>query len=171
MDFIYRPCQEKTCLCGFVNNKGADQLAHPRRLISAFGIRFLKSIISNLATNEILIFWLVSVAEEIGLNLTLSKTPKTGYVATRSISRQTVQCKTYQTVGENCCGITSWLSPQCGVIAGNHWRNSQSSHCSPGLGGIVTNEKKNMNGALWPLRLYFICFRCNCVTVTDYLTK
>ena len=36
---------EKTCLRGF-----------PRRLISAFVIRFLESIISNLATNEISIF-------------------------------------------------------------------------------------------------------------------
>ena len=40
----------------FANNKGADHPAHPRRLISAFGIRSLESIISKLATSEILIF-------------------------------------------------------------------------------------------------------------------
>ena len=41
---------------GFANNTGADQPGHPRSLISAFVILFLESIISGLATNEILIF-------------------------------------------------------------------------------------------------------------------
>ena len=41
---------------GFPNNKGADQSAHPRRLISAFVTRCLESIKSNLATVEISIF-------------------------------------------------------------------------------------------------------------------
>ena len=48
----YGPCREKTCLRGLVNNKVADQPAHPCRLISAFVIHFLKSIISKLATSE-----------------------------------------------------------------------------------------------------------------------
>ena len=46
--------------------------------ISASVIRFLKSIICKLATGEISIFYLVSVAEETGLKLVLSETPKTG---------------------------------------------------------------------------------------------
>ena len=54
-------------------------------LISAFVIRLFKSIISILATGEISIFWLVFVAEETGLNLALSETPKTGFLATRPI--------------------------------------------------------------------------------------
>ena len=41
---------------GLLTNKGADQPAHPRRLISAFFIRFLESIISKLASHEISIF-------------------------------------------------------------------------------------------------------------------
>ena len=36
---------------GFANNKVADQPAHLRRLISAFGIRVLESIITELATD------------------------------------------------------------------------------------------------------------------------
>ena len=48
------PRREKTCLRGLANNTGADQPAHPRSLISAFVIRLLESIISTLATNEIL---------------------------------------------------------------------------------------------------------------------
>ena len=40
---------------GFANNKGADQHAHPRKLISAFVIRFLDSIISKQVTSDILI--------------------------------------------------------------------------------------------------------------------
>ena len=38
---------------GAENNKGADQPAHPRRLISTFIIRFLESIVTNFATSEI----------------------------------------------------------------------------------------------------------------------
>ena len=37
---------EKTCLMSYVNNKGADQPAHQRSLISAFVVRCLDSIIS-----------------------------------------------------------------------------------------------------------------------------
>ena len=70
------PQREKTCLRGFANNTGADQPAHPPSLISAFVIRFLKSIICKLATGEISIFELVSVAEETGLKLALTDTPK-----------------------------------------------------------------------------------------------
>ena len=56
-----------------------------RSLISAFVIRLMESIISRLATGENSIFELVSVAEQAGLNLTLSETSKTGFVATRPI--------------------------------------------------------------------------------------
>ena len=41
---------------GVREQSGADQPAHPRSLISAFVIRFLKSIICKLATGEISIF-------------------------------------------------------------------------------------------------------------------
>ena len=50
-----------------MNNKGADQPAHPHSLISAFAFRSFKSIISRL-----------SVIKETGLSLALSKTLKTG---------------------------------------------------------------------------------------------
>ena len=54
--FIYWPQREKTCLRWFANNKVADQPAHPGRLISAFVICLLESIISKLAASEISIF-------------------------------------------------------------------------------------------------------------------
>ena len=73
----------KTCLRGFANNKGADQPAHPRSLISAYVFRFLKTIISKLATCKFSTFYVVSVAEQAGLNLALSETPKTGFLVTR----------------------------------------------------------------------------------------
>ena len=38
------------------NNTGADQPAHPRNLISAFVIRFLKSFLCKLAKGKISIF-------------------------------------------------------------------------------------------------------------------
>ena len=52
----FGPRREKTCLWCFANNTGADQPAHPRRLISAFVIRLSRRIISTLATIEISIF-------------------------------------------------------------------------------------------------------------------
>ena len=61
---------------GFAHIKGADQPAHPRSLVSAFAIRLFESIISKLATSECSIFQLVSVAEETGLSLSLSETPR-----------------------------------------------------------------------------------------------
>ena len=43
---IVEPAHEQMCLLSYANNKGADQLAHPRSLISAFVVRCLDSIIS-----------------------------------------------------------------------------------------------------------------------------
>ena len=43
---IFEPGHEKTCLMSYANNKGADQPAHPRSLISAFVVSCLDSIIS-----------------------------------------------------------------------------------------------------------------------------
>ena len=56
-----------------VNNKGADQPAHPRSLISAFVVPSFESIISRL-----------SVAKGTGLRLALSKPPKTVFFASKS---------------------------------------------------------------------------------------
>ena len=44
--FIFEPGHEKMCLMSYTNNKGADQPAHPRSLISAFVVRCLDIIIS-----------------------------------------------------------------------------------------------------------------------------
>ena len=71
---------------GFAN-KGADLPVHQRSLNLAFVIPLLISTISRLAKSEILNFYLVSVAKQAGLNLTLSETPKTGILASRPISR------------------------------------------------------------------------------------
>ena len=53
LSIIYGLRNEKTCHPGFVNNKGTDQPAHPRSLISTPIIRFVESIICKLATGEI----------------------------------------------------------------------------------------------------------------------
>ena len=45
---------EKKCLMSYANNKGADQPAHPRSLISALVVRCLDSIISLDSIAEIL---------------------------------------------------------------------------------------------------------------------
>ena len=68
---------EKTCPWGFANNTGADKPAHRPSLISAFTFvfPFRKVPYLKLATREISVFYLVSVAEETGLSLALSETP------------------------------------------------------------------------------------------------
>ena len=50
------PRRKKTCLRWFANNKGADQPAHPRSLVSTFVIRLLESYIYELATSKIPIY-------------------------------------------------------------------------------------------------------------------
>ena len=42
----------KTCLMPYEINKGADQLAHPRSLISAIVVRYIDSIITILAKSK-----------------------------------------------------------------------------------------------------------------------
>ena len=81
---INGPLRETTFYGGHTvaNNTGTDQPALPRSLISAFVIRFLESIICKLAAGEISIFKLVSVAAEKGFKRTMSKIPKTGFLAT-----------------------------------------------------------------------------------------
>ena len=64
----------------YANNKGTDQPAHSRSLISTFVVRCLDGIIPLLAIAEISSLQLVSVAEQAGLSRTLSKPPKTGFL-------------------------------------------------------------------------------------------
>ena len=57
-------------------DKGADQPAHLRSLISAFVNRELKMIISSLAMCRISNYELVHLARQAGLNITLLQKPK-----------------------------------------------------------------------------------------------
>ena len=69
----------------YANNKGADQSAHRRNLISTLVFRFLDSIMPLVSVSEILRLYLVSVAEQAGLCLTWSQTPKTDFLLMRLI--------------------------------------------------------------------------------------
>ena len=66
----------------YANNKGADQPAHPRSLISTFVVRCLDSIIPLVSISEISSLYLASVAAQASLWVTWSKTPKTGFLVT-----------------------------------------------------------------------------------------
>ena len=77
----------------YANNKGADQSAHPHSLISAFLVHCLDSIIPLLVIAKIARLQLVSVAEQAGLSLTWSQTPKTGFLVTRFICEITRYCR------------------------------------------------------------------------------
>ena len=67
----------------YVNNKGADQPAHPRSLISAFVVRSLVSIIPLVSIYEISSLYLASVVAQAGLSLPWSQTLKTGFLVMR----------------------------------------------------------------------------------------
>ena len=72
----FEPGHEEMCLMPYANNKGADQPAHPRILISAFIFRCQDRIIPLVCISEISRFWLVSVAEQVSLCLAWSETPE-----------------------------------------------------------------------------------------------
>ena len=67
----------------YANNKGADQPAHSRSLISTFDSRCLDSKIPLVSISEISSLYLASVAAQAGLSLPQSQTPKTGFLVTR----------------------------------------------------------------------------------------
>ena len=54
----------------YANNKGTDQPAHPRSMISTFVVRSLDSIIPVLAISGIARLQLASVCEQAGLSIT-----------------------------------------------------------------------------------------------------
>ena len=60
----------------YTNNKGADQPAHPRSLISAFVVRCLDTVMPLVSVTKILSLMLASVAEQASLSLTWSETPE-----------------------------------------------------------------------------------------------
>ena len=70
----------------YANNKGADQPAHPRSLISTFVVRCLDSVIPLVSITKISSLYLASVADQAGLSLPWSQTQKTGFLVTRLIS-------------------------------------------------------------------------------------
>ena len=59
-----------------------------RSLISAFVVHHLDSIIPLLAISKISRPWLVSVAEQAGLSITWSLTPKTDFLVTWLIASE-----------------------------------------------------------------------------------
>ena len=66
----------KMCLMSYTNNKGTDQTVHPRSLMSAFVVQCLDSVMSLVSVTKISSLMLASVAEQAGLCLTWSETPK-----------------------------------------------------------------------------------------------
>ena len=57
----------------YAKNTGANQPAHPHSLISTFVVRCLDSMICILAISKVSRFYLATIAEQAGLNLTWSK--------------------------------------------------------------------------------------------------
>ena len=79
--FIWATSWE-TLFMPYMNNKGADQPAHPRSLISTFVARCLDSIIPLVSTSEISSLYLASANAQAGLSLPCLQTPKTDFLVT-----------------------------------------------------------------------------------------
>ena len=60
----------------YANNKGADQPAHPRSLISAFVVHCIDSVMSLVSVTKISSLMIASVAEDAGLSLTWLEIPE-----------------------------------------------------------------------------------------------
>ena len=69
----------------YANNKGADQPAHPRSLISAFVVRCPDNIIPLVSISEISSIHQASVAAQASLCLTWLQTLTTGFLVARLI--------------------------------------------------------------------------------------
>ena len=85
---------KKTCLWGLANTKGTDQTAHPCtctsvHICAVWSVPLLftywKVSFPKLSISVTSLVYLVSAAEETGLSLALSETPKTGFVMSRPI--------------------------------------------------------------------------------------
>ena len=74
----------------YANNKGADQPAHPRSLISTFVVRCLDRMIPLTSISEISSLYIASVVAQDSLSLPWSQTSKTGFLVTRLKLKQKV---------------------------------------------------------------------------------
>ena len=74
-DITIEPGHEKMYLMPYANNKGTDEPAHPRSLISAFVVHCSDRMVRLVCISKISKFQLVSVAEQVSLCLAWSETP------------------------------------------------------------------------------------------------
>ena len=96
----------------YANNKGADQPAHLRSLISTFVVRCLDNIIPLASISKISSLHLASVAERVGLSLPWSQTLKTGFLVTslQYEPRREKTCLWSLRPGKNQTGLLSYWS-------------------------------------------------------------
>ena len=102
------------CLMAYSNNKGADQPAHPRSLSSTFVVRSLDGMICILALSKVSRFYLVSVAEQAGLNLTWSK------ISEGTFSRDVAQIVVVQVTSTLATVIVSFITTLIHVFESAH---------------------------------------------------
>ena len=103
---IIGPGLAKMCLMPYANNKGADQPAHPRSLISTFVVHCLDSIMPLVSIFEISKLQLFAVAEQTGLSHTWSN------ISEDTFSRDVAQLwwrKNVYLQGYNNAKLVIWL--------------------------------------------------------------
>ena len=105
--FIYACAMPESLTLLNTNNKGADQTAYLRSLVSAFVIRSLDIMIAEAAVCQNSIFLkLVAVAEQAKLSLNLSETLTAGFLLSGPISwTWTTFCLCFQTLDSIKCSL------------------------------------------------------------------
>ena len=86
LNYKWALAQENLTLL-YVNNKGAKQPVHPLSLISTFVVHSLQSLIAKPAMSKVLIFLLVSVADQTSLTDLVGRKPRS-----QVFSRQGPNC-------------------------------------------------------------------------------
>ena len=105
----------------YANNKGADQPALPRGLISTFVVHCLDSIIPLLAISKISISLLASEAEQAGLKSTLVENPEDRF--SRDVARLISNNVFQDRILHEMSVVSSWFL--CGKLLntiGKHYR-------------------------------------------------
>ena len=121
----------------YANNKGADQPAHPRSLISTFVVHILDSIIPLVSISKISRLQLASVAEQAGLSLTWSETPKTGFLVTCLNYKQHILGMTILKIVQKLrINLISWIGPahEIMVLFRPPLTHSSNRHVQPSSG-------------------------------------
>ena len=145
----YEPRHDKTCLCHMPTTKAQISL-HIRSVISAFVDCCLDSIIPLVSISRISSLYLVSVAEQAGLSLPWSQTPKTGFLGTRLIYKAPygIRCSGLEPVPEK----RYWVFRKASTSGNKTW-NLEYNERLKALNLTTLEERRRRGDLIEPCKI------------------